>query len=300
MSATSPRRLRRRIEWTDLDPIGVGAELQNAREMLGLSIEEVAAETKIRLSYLLALEDEHFSRLPTGVAGRGLLRTYATYLGLDAVELLSALEAHGRLSLCPAAVERGARRPAPAHSVLPRLVGLVAAVACVLALAYYIYSQYSAFVTAEASGMPRATISTRGASPTMLPPTPTLPAQATVKQAAALPVVAVPSATPAPRSPTATAGPPLLVPSPTPVPPQPTPVELVVEATVSADTRVSAQIDGQALPEDVISAGDQRTWRGSTITLQVADAGAVEVVVNGRPVGKLGPAGQAKTVTWTR
>ena len=302
MAATSPRSRRRRIGWSDLDPIGVGIELRKAREMLGLPIEEVSAETRIRLSYLRALEDEDFPHLPSGVAGRGLLRTYPTYLGLDAVELLSALEIHGRLPLGTAAVELVPRRPSRTHSGLTRLVGVVVAAVCLLALSYYVYSQYAAFVSAEASSMPRASVTARGASPTLVPPTPTEvpPTPATVKQAASAPAAAVPSATPAPRSPTPTAGPPLLVPSPTPVPPTPTPVELVVEATISADTHVTSQVDGQAFSDEDISAGDQRTWRGSTITLRVDNAGAVEVVVNGRPAGKLGSNGQAKTVTWTR
>ena len=309
MAAISPRSRRRRIQWSDLDPIGVGVELKKAREMLGLPIEDVSEETRIRLSHLRALEDEDFSRLPTGVAGRGLLRAYATYLGLDAVELLAALEAHGRLPVAAEAIERVPRRPARARHSYRRLAGVVASVVCVFALAYYLYSEYATFVSAEASGVPRATISARGASPTMTPQasTPTaLPAQVAVKQAAAVPVTPVASPTPAP--PTATSvpvrpvrtGPPLLVPAPTPVPPTPTPVELVVEATILTSTHVTAQVDGQTVSDEDISAGDQRTWRGSTITLQVSNAGAVEVAVNGRPAVKLGANGQSKTVTWAR
>ena len=301
MYATSPRRRPRRIEWAELDPVGVGAELRTAREMLGLPIEEAAAETRIRPGYLVALEEEEFSRLPTGVAGRGLLRAYATYLGLDAVELLSALEAHGRLPIDSGDVDLEPRRSPPAHSLARRLAGLVVAVVCVVALTYYVYSQYSAFVTAEAAGAQRAVVSARGGPPTTPPsPTPTAPSQPTVREASFAVVAPSQSPTPIPPSPTATYVPMTPMPSPTPVPPRPTPIELVVEARVSADTRARVEIDGQVFSDGVIVAGDQRTWRGATVSLQVDNAGAIEILLNGRSAGRLGSPGQARTVTWAR
>jgi cytoskeleton protein RodZ len=43
----------------------------------------VAAETRIRTRYLQALEDERFELLPGSVYGKGFLRAYADYLGLE-------------------------------------------------------------------------------------------------------------------------------------------------------------------------------------------------------------------------
>jgi len=64
--------------------IEIGASLAQARARLGLGIAEAAKETKLREHYLRALEQEQFDQLPPGGYRRGFLRTYATFLGLDA------------------------------------------------------------------------------------------------------------------------------------------------------------------------------------------------------------------------
>lgn len=70
------------------DPrIGVGPALRRARELRGLTLDEAARDTKLRVEQLDALEREEFDVLPGEVYVRASLRTYATYLGLDADEL---------------------------------------------------------------------------------------------------------------------------------------------------------------------------------------------------------------------
>jgi cytoskeletal protein RodZ len=70
----------------------VGQELRQAREARSLSIEQVAAATRIRPHYIRALESGDFSALPSVAQARGFLRAYAGYLGLDADSLLTLLE----------------------------------------------------------------------------------------------------------------------------------------------------------------------------------------------------------------
>jgi Helix-turn-helix domain/RodZ C-terminal domain len=50
----------------------------------GVTLTEVSEATKIRVRYLRALEAEDWDAMPGAAYGRALLRTYATYLGLDA------------------------------------------------------------------------------------------------------------------------------------------------------------------------------------------------------------------------
>jgi cytoskeletal protein RodZ len=64
--------------------IEIGASLAEARVSRGVEIAEVAKETKLRAHYLHALEHEHFDELPPGSYRRAFLRTYATFLDLDA------------------------------------------------------------------------------------------------------------------------------------------------------------------------------------------------------------------------
>ena len=60
-----------------------GVHLKNIREMKGITIDEIAQKTRIRASYLKALEEENFRQLPAEVFSRGFLKAYAKYLGLD-------------------------------------------------------------------------------------------------------------------------------------------------------------------------------------------------------------------------
>jgi cytoskeleton protein RodZ len=66
----------------------IGARLRQQREMLGLSLEDVARHTHLRAHYLQALETGAINELPSPVQGRGMLNNYATFLGLDQEKLL--------------------------------------------------------------------------------------------------------------------------------------------------------------------------------------------------------------------
>jgi cytoskeletal protein RodZ len=71
------------------DPQTVGERLRVAREALNLSLAEAAATTSIRFNHLQELEDDHPEVLSSGVQARGFLRLYASFLNLDANELIA-------------------------------------------------------------------------------------------------------------------------------------------------------------------------------------------------------------------
>ena len=71
------------------DPQTVGERLRAAREALNLSLAEAAAATSIRVNHLQELEDDHPEVFSSGVQARGFLRLYASFLKLDANELIS-------------------------------------------------------------------------------------------------------------------------------------------------------------------------------------------------------------------
>jgi cytoskeletal protein RodZ len=66
----------------------VGEQLRSARDVKGVDLHRVERDTKIRIKYLEALESGDFGDLPGEVYTRGFLRNYATYLGLDADEIV--------------------------------------------------------------------------------------------------------------------------------------------------------------------------------------------------------------------
>ncbi|TAK33333.1 MAG: helix-turn-helix domain-containing protein [Chloroflexota bacterium] len=64
-----------------------GEALRRARLAQGLSLDQVAAATRIRKSYLQSLEDGNLAGLPHPFYARNFARVYATYVGLDAEEI---------------------------------------------------------------------------------------------------------------------------------------------------------------------------------------------------------------------
>src|SRR5882672_8619384 len=65
------------------DMSNFGASFKKARESKGISLERIAAETRISTRFLLAIENEEFNLLPGGIFNRGFVRTYAEKVGLD-------------------------------------------------------------------------------------------------------------------------------------------------------------------------------------------------------------------------
>jgi cytoskeleton protein RodZ len=84
--------------------IGIGATLRQARNRRKVELSQVEAATRIRVRYLIAIENEDWDVLPGDVYARSFIRTYASYLGLDGERLA---EEHRRRS------SGGDERPAP-------------------------------------------------------------------------------------------------------------------------------------------------------------------------------------------
>lgn len=61
----------------------IGQKLQAQRELLGLSLDDVERHTHLRRHHLEALESGKLAALPSPVQGRGMLKNYADFLGLD-------------------------------------------------------------------------------------------------------------------------------------------------------------------------------------------------------------------------
>jgi cytoskeleton protein RodZ len=66
----------------------IGEVLKQTRSRREIDIRTVEQETKIRIKYLRALENEEWDVLPGPAYARGFLRTYAQFLGLDGDALI--------------------------------------------------------------------------------------------------------------------------------------------------------------------------------------------------------------------
>jgi transcriptional regulator with XRE-family HTH domain len=104
----------------------IGRTLRLAREMRGLSLQQVEEATKIRARYLRDLENENFEVLPA-VYMLGSLKTYAEHLGLDGAAITGELK-HRQSSLQPeqdqAAEDPPSREPRGLLASLSHLVGI--------------------------------------------------------------------------------------------------------------------------------------------------------------------------------
>jgi cytoskeletal protein RodZ len=83
------RRLGRDRQVIDATPApSLGELLQAARERKGVDLFRAERDTKIRLKYLSALEDDDLAELPPPVYTKGFIRNYALYLGLEPEEVI--------------------------------------------------------------------------------------------------------------------------------------------------------------------------------------------------------------------
>ena len=74
-----------------MDSENVGQRLRAAREARGLSIEDVAASTRIPTRHLVSLEQSDWEKLPAPTYSVGFAKNYAGAVGLDKAEIAEAL-----------------------------------------------------------------------------------------------------------------------------------------------------------------------------------------------------------------
>jgi cytoskeleton protein RodZ len=117
-----------------LDTLGIGPSLREARIHRGIGLDRVQADTRIRVRYLEAIEDDRWDELPADAYAKGFLRTYASYLELDPQQYLAAFREHRREVEEPIArvAERAYEPRRPGAAVF---VGLALGLAAVLAVA---------------------------------------------------------------------------------------------------------------------------------------------------------------------
>lgn len=78
-------------------PGGFGAALRSERQRRSVSLDDIAQTTKVTVRNLEALESEEFDRIPGGILGKGMVRSYVRFLGLDEGEWVTRfLTASGR------------------------------------------------------------------------------------------------------------------------------------------------------------------------------------------------------------
>ena len=109
------------------DNRSIGEILKIARQEKGLTLDEIAALTKVRPKYLAAIEGDHFEVLPSLVQIKGFVRAFARAVELDPTPLLTRLRTlHGTEDLSdPEELEPAETAPVAEP---PRLLGEIGSI----------------------------------------------------------------------------------------------------------------------------------------------------------------------------
>ncbi|HWT12369.1 MAG TPA: RodZ domain-containing protein [Allosphingosinicella sp.] len=114
----------------------IGERLHEAREAKGLSLEDVASQTRIPVRHLQHIEREEWDALPAITYCVGFVRSYANIVGLDGAELGRELRERlgGTRTRAPAPEYY---QPADPARVPPRSLALIAAALAALLIIGY-------------------------------------------------------------------------------------------------------------------------------------------------------------------
>jgi cytoskeletal protein RodZ len=267
---------------------GIGESLQSQREQLGLSLTDVENQIHIPIRYLAAIEGGRLEELPSSVQGRGMLKNYAEFLGLDPDILLlryaDVLQQRLREKHPPSSSSRrGLRVPLWIRRVF-RGSSLIGMVILLLVGAALVWSAAQVFGGGE--GQTGSTETIPGVADVLLPSqtvlaTPTLTATPAVPEAAA--------EGEGPTGPTRTAV------EVDPEAGQPTPeiADVQVQLIITQRSFVQVEVDGELAFSGRMLPGSVHAFGGENrIEVTTGNAAGVEVIFNQRDLGVLGVYGQ--------
>lgn len=301
----------------------IGDTLRRERLRRNLDLESVSRELKISPKMLSAIEEEKFDRLPGGVFAKAFVRQYAHLLGLDEEEMAGEVQRMLQPSPEPPPFG-GGNRSLAAPIQVPRVEAWktvgdgrvrwkspLTSLALVVVVMMGCAGVYSWWQRARAH-RPVQQVQVRPA-----PSAATTPRQAAAQPAspAPAPAAAAPAASPSTPAESANAKP--EAPSGEAKPPASTPAEssaaadraavpsnpnaaVRVELKAEEPVWVSVRSDGKYVFSDTLQANQTRTVDANEkVVLRVGNAGGIEITLNGKPIGTLGPKGQIRTVQLT-
>jgi cytoskeleton protein RodZ len=272
----------------------IGGYLRQLREERPLSVEDIAAITRIRVPMLEALESGNLDRLPELIYVKGFIRRYGEALGIDGKSLSDRLSPSAQQLVQEAAtpkktapkvtppavpVEKNATKPSqslpkaatpaqPARAILKAANPAQPAKKSVFGLSLWL--GLLAGVSCGLGGLGYLFLSRPPANNQAIEPAPEI-------------------------SPS-----PVVLPSPvaSPVPARATPLSVTVSIDNPAWLRVRA--DGKTLQEGILKPGTKQTWTANkTLNIRTGNAGGVQFSLNDRPAEVMGPLGQIADRTFT-
>ena len=297
----------------------IGDTLRRERLRRNLDLESVSRELKISPRMLSAIEEEKFDRLPGGVFAKAFVRQYAHLLGLDEDEMAGEVQrilqpsveaqpfvADNRPLAAPIQVRRveawdtiGDQRSRWKSPLTSLALVVVVTMGCAGVYSWWQRTRaHHSVHQAQAKASPARVTP----PPAGQPAAPAVPAAAPTAASSANPAesaAAKPVAPPEEAKPAATAPAEASVAERAASPSNPN-ARVRVELKAAEPVWVSVRSDGKFVFSDTLQANQTRTVDANEkVVLRVGNAGGIEVTLNGKPIGALGPKGQIRTVQLT-
>lgn len=267
----------------------VGYTLRQERERQNLSVEDVEQGTSIRTSYINAIENGEYDKLPGNVYTKGFIKSYAKFLGVDedamAKEFAADIAEIESTNAPPPLEDESAKVSDKTFEVKPAIPPRQEK------------KQLSRSAQQEERNLPSIPILAAGVVIVLLA---IVGAWSLISGAGGevakveTPVQQEQTAKPEP-TPADTSTP---VASANPAPPND---NVAIQARFNDRCWVLVTIDGAVVQEGVVDGGQTLSWEGKNdITFRLGNAGAVEFFQNGQSIGVLGGIGEIADKTFTR
>ena len=259
----------------------VGDILRSARVKQGLTIADIEKGTSIRALYIESIEQSNIDNLPGMVYAKGFVRNYAGFLHLDAEELVQQFAAENGTAAAPAA---------PTTEEKPRRISLNnIGDASLSEISIGGRKSSSAGMLGKlVAGIVVLTALVGGGA--ALVSFINSPARETTAPAAPARAESQPTQTPAAEA---------------------NAVDEARAASPAKDVRVSVRltercwtevsVDGKSVFEGILEKGKSESWQGKeSVVVRAGNAGALDVTLNGKQLGKFGDNGQVLERRFTK
>ena len=311
----------------------IGEVLRSERMRRNLELEQISRELKIPQRLLAAIENDKFDQLRGAVFAKSFVRQYATLLGLDAEEM--AAQVGQVFTTQPAESDLERSQQSLAEMDLPRLeawgtigggrrfsrssslpaLALVVLVMLVCSGVYTFWQRSRRIAAAREAAVPVEQAARKAVpAPAPVPAAVTTPVPVTPLVTTPETVAVPPGGPPSPvakteepaAKPPATVG--EMAASPAPGEPKPAgrideaerldpnaPVR--VELVALGQVWVRAQSDGKYKFSATLNPNENRAVNGNQeVVVRVGNAGLIDIRLNGKSIGTVGPKGQIRTV----
>lgn len=262
----------------------VGDILRSEREKQGLTIADIEQGTSIRTRYIEFIESGNVKDLPGMVYAKGFVRNYAAFLHLDANALVQQFAEENGGAPAPAPAPTPAEPEAPPRRISLSDIGDESLNEISIGEQHSSYAgifgklAIGIVVLAALVGGGGALISAINAPAKEAEAPPTVQTEQPAQGAAA-------EAASAEQPRTGNTN----------------PQEVRVSAQFTERCWTEVSVDGKPVFEGIIEKGKTENWQGKdSVIVRAGNAGAVDVTVNGRKLGKFGEKGSVVERRFTK